>query len=85
VVDMKVREEDGLQPGEVEPARRECGGRTPPAVDHKDPFVNHQRRTDSRSADDWHWCSSRSKQHQVGCHGHLPDVGLLLTSFSLGM
>jgi hypothetical protein len=26
MVDMKMREEDGLQPGEVETGRRECGG-----------------------------------------------------------
>ena len=84
VVDMKMREEDGLQAGEVETGRRECGRRTPPAVDHEDPFVDHQRRTDTSSADDWHRCSSCSKQHQLGCHGHLPNVGLLLSSSSTG-
>jgi len=61
MVDMKMREEDGLQAGEVETGRRECGGCAPPAVDDKDPLVDHQRRTDSRSADDWHGCSSCSK------------------------
>jgi hypothetical protein len=41
MVDMKMREEDGLQAGEVETGRRECGGCAPPAVDDKDPLVDH--------------------------------------------
>ena len=75
VVDMKVTEEDGLQPCEVETGLDECRGGASPAIDHEDVPLDDEGRGDPRPSGHRHRCPGRPEEDQLSRHGD-PTVSL---------
>jgi len=87
---MKMAEEYGFQPGEVESSVG-VGRRAPAtAVDDEDASVHHERGRDSRAAGHGHGRARRSEQHQFGRAVHffsprIPPAVLPSPGISLAM